>query len=85
MLPDNDGVFVEIGDISAADTLGVLLHDHPAKMAVQKALTNAVGVLAGIGVAVVGAVITAPPSDRALNSTSTDGGQKDPQRKAGIV
>lgn len=30
VLPDYDGVLVEIGDIGAAGTLGILLEDHPA-------------------------------------------------------
>lgn len=33
MLPDNDGVLVEISDIGAADSPGVLLHDHPSDAA----------------------------------------------------
>jgi hypothetical protein len=85
VLPDNDGVLVEVGDVSAADALRVLLHDHPAKMAVEKALADAVGVLVGVGVAVVGAVVTAPPADRAFDGTSTDGGEPDPQRQASVV
>lgn len=80
VLPDNDGVLVEIGDVGAADALGVLLHDHPAEMAVEQAFADAVGVLVGVGVAVVSAVVTAPPADRALDSTSTDGGEPNPQR-----
>jgi hypothetical protein len=85
VLPDNDGVLVEIGDVGTADALGVLLHDHPAKMAVQKTLANAVGVLVGVGVAVVGAVVTAPPADRALDSASANSREPDPQRQTGVV
>ena len=32
MLPDNDGVIVQIGDIGTADALWVLLHDHPSNV-----------------------------------------------------
>jgi hypothetical protein len=85
MLPDNNGILVEIGDVGAADALRVLLHDHPAEMAVEKALADAVGVLGCVGVAVVSAVVTAPPADGALDGTRTDGGEPDPQRKTGVV
>jgi len=80
MLPDNNGVFIQIGDVCAADSLGVLLHDHPAKMAVQQSLAHTVWVLVGIGVSVVSAVVTAPPADGALDGTTSNGSQEDPQR-----
>jgi hypothetical protein len=32
VLPDNDGVLVQVGDVGAADALRVLLHDHPTKL-----------------------------------------------------
>jgi hypothetical protein len=85
VLPDDDGVLVQVGDVSAANALGVLLHDHPAEMAVEKSLANAVGVLVGVGVAVVGTVVTAPPADGTLNSTAADEGEEDAQRERGIV
>jgi hypothetical protein len=85
VLPDNDGVLVEVGDVGAADALGVLLHDHPAKMAVQEALADAVGVLGGVGVAVVSTVVTAPPADGALDGTAANSGEEDAQRQGGIV
>lgn len=85
VLPDDDGVFVQVGDVGAADTLGVLLHEHPTEVAVQEALANAVGVLCGVGVAVVGAVVTAPPADGALDGTTTDGSEEDLERDGGVV
>jgi len=63
MLPDNDGVIVQIGDVGTADTLWVLLHDHPSDMRVQKTLPDGVWVLVGVGVSVVSTVISRPPSD----------------------
>lgn len=56
VLPDNDAVLVEVGDVSAANSLGVLLHDHPADVGVQETLADRVGVLFGVGVSVVRAV-----------------------------
>jgi len=72
VLPNNNGILVQISDVGAADTLRILLHDHPAEMAVEKSLANAVWVLAGIGVAVMGAVVAAPPADGTLDGTTTD-------------
>jgi hypothetical protein len=85
VLPDNDRVLVQVSDVGAADALGVLLHDHPAEMAVEESLANAVRVLVGVGVAVVGAVITAPPADGTLNSTATDKSEEDAERQTGVV
>lgn len=85
VLPDDDGVLVQVGDVGTADTLGVLLHEHPSEMAVQETLADAVGVLDGIGVAVVGAVVTAPPADGALDGTATNSGEEDLERERGVV
>ena len=85
MLPDNDRVLVKVGDVGTANALGVLLHDHPAKVAVEKSLAYAVGVLVGVGIAVVGTVVAAPPADGALDSTTANKSEEDAQRKAGIV
>ncbi len=63
MLPDDDGVFIQIGNIGTADSLGILLHNHPAEMGVQQALADRVWVLVGIGVTVMGAMISGPPAD----------------------
>ena len=57
VLPDNDGVLVEIGDIGTAGAFGILLHDHPAEVGVQETLANGVRILLGVGVAVVSTVI----------------------------
>ncbi len=80
VLPDDDGVFVQIGDICAADTLGVLLHDHPSEMAVEKTFADAVGILVGVGVAMVSAMVTAPPADGAFDGTATNESKEDAQR-----
>ena len=85
VLPDDDGVLVQVGDISAADALGVLLHDHPAKMRVQETLADGVRVLVGVGVAVVSTVVTAPPADGALDSTAANSSEEDRKRERGVV
>ena len=85
VLPHDDWVLVKIGDVGAAEALGVLLDDHPAKVRVQQALADAVGVLGGVGVSVMGAVVAAPPADRAFDGGGADQGQKDLERAGGGV
>lgn len=85
MLPDDNGVLVQIGDVGAADTLGVLLHDHPSEMRVEQALANRVGVLVGISVAVVAAMSSTPPPSTALHGASASSNEEDSERKLGLV
>lgn len=85
VLPDDNGILVQVGDVGAANALGVLLHDHPAEMAVEETLADAVGVLGSVGVAVVSAVVTAPPADGALDSTATNKSEEDTQNETGVV
>lgn len=47
VLPNNNGVIVQVRNVGPSDTLRVLLHDHPANMRVQQALSDAIGVLLG--------------------------------------
>jgi len=63
VLPDNDGVVVEIRDIGTADSLWVLLQKHPSEVRVNEPLANRVWVLVGIGVTVVCSVVSGPPSN----------------------
>jgi len=58
VLPDDDWVVVEVGDIGTADSLWVLLHDHPSDVRVEKTLADGVWVLVGVGVSVVGTMIS---------------------------
>ena len=85
VLPENDGIFVEIGDVGAADALGVLLHDHPADVRVEETFADGIRILVGVGVAVVSAMATGPPSDGALDGTGTDGGEIDLEGEGGGV
>jgi hypothetical protein len=65
-------VGVEIGDIGTADTLGVLLEEHPSEMSIHQTLSDRVGVLLGIGVSMVSTVVSRPPPDGALNGATTE-------------
>jgi hypothetical protein len=85
VLPHDNGVVVEVRDVGATNALGVLLHEHPAEVRVEKTLPDAVGVLVGVGVAVVSAVVASPPSDGALNGAAADSSQEDLERDGGGV
>lgn len=85
MLPDDNGVLVKVGDVGAAGALGVLLEDHPAEVGVEETLADRVGVLFGVGVAVVSAVLAGPPTDGTLDGTGADKGEVDLERSGGLV
>ena len=85
VLPDNDGVFIEIRDIGAANAFGVLFHEHPAKVRVQQALADRVWVLVGVGIAVVSTVVTSPPADRAFDGTAANRSEEDAKRQGGRI
>ena len=79
VLPDDDRVFVEVGDISAANALGVLLHDHPSQVGVEQTLADGVRVLVGVGITVVGTVVASPPASRTLDGTTANSSEPDTQ------
>jgi hypothetical protein len=85
VLPDDNRVFVEITDIGAANSLGVLLHEHPSEVGIHEALADGVGVLIGVGVTVVSTVVSSPPANGAFDGTATDGGEPDAKGQSGGV
>lgn len=56
VLPNNNGIFIQVGNVGTADSLRVLLHDHPANVAVKKALPNGVRILFSVGISVMSTV-----------------------------
>lgn len=78
MLPDDDGIFVEIGDVGTPDAFGVLLHDHPADVGIEETFADGVRVLVGVCVTVVSAVVASPPSDGSLDRTAAESSENDP-------
>lgn len=85
MLPHDDGALVEVADVGAALALGVLLEDHPPHVRVEQALADGVGVLDGVGVAVVRAVVPRPPAGRTLDRAGADGRQVDLEGERRLV
>lgn len=53
VLPNDDRILIQIGDVGTADSLRVLLHDHPADMTVEKTFSDGVGILLRVGIPVV--------------------------------
>lgn len=62
VLPDDNWIFIEVGDIGTTDTLRVLFHQHPADVGVEETFTNGVWVVVGVGVAMMSSVVSGPPS-----------------------
>lgn len=85
VLPDDNGVLIEIGNVGTARALGVLLENHPAKMRVEKTLANGVGILLGVGIAMVGTMLPGPPADRTFDGASTDSSEIDFQGESSLV
>jgi len=54
-------------------------------MAVHEALADAVGILGGVGVTVMSAVVTAPPADRTFDGTATNSSEEDLKWKTGRI
>lgn len=75
VLPDNNRILVQIGDVGTTNSLWVLLHEHPPEVRVQQSLADGIWVLLGVGVAMVSTVVSRPPSDGAFNGTTTDSGE----------
>lgn len=85
VLPYDNGVVVQVRDIGTANSLGVLLHDHPADVGVEQALADGIGVLLGVGITVVSTVVPGPPSDGTLDSGSSHSSQVDLDGERGLV
>lgn len=75
VLPHDDVVLEKIRNISDTRLLEWLEH-HPAEMGVEETVVDGIRVLVGIGISVVGAMTTAPPSCRAFKCSSTSEGEE---------
>lgn len=85
VLPDNDGILIQIGNIGTANSLGVLLHQHPAEMRVQETLADGIWIFFGVCVSVMGTMITGPPSDGTFDGAASDSSEEDSKRKGGRI
>lgn len=85
MLPNDYRVLIQVADVGSPDSLRVLLHDHPAKVGVKKTLADGVRVLVGVGVSMMGTMISGPPSDGSFDSSTTSGSKEYSQRQCGGI
>lgn len=85
VLHSNEDVRVEIGDVGAAYTFGVLFEKHPTEMSVHQAFSDRVRVFLCVGISVVGTMIAGPPSDGSLNGTATNCSEKVLQRSRSSI
>lgn len=58
VLPNDNRILVQIRNVGASNAFGVLLHDHPSQMRVQKTLADTVRVLIGVGITMVSPVVS---------------------------
>ncbi|KAI0564762.1 stearoyl-CoA desaturase Delta-9 fatty acid desaturase [Gracilaria domingensis] len=76
---------VEVADVDAPRPSRVLLEHHPANVRVPEALVHGVRILVGIDVAMVRAVVAAPPSRRSLERGGAPRQQHKLHRPRGVV
>ena len=76
MLPHDDGVIVQVGDIRAATIFGDLIQHHPHEVRIPNSLSDAVWVFDGIGPSMMCPVLATPPPNGALDGTTAGAGKK---------
>ena len=85
VLPNNDGVFVQIGNICPSNAFRILLQDHPSQVRIHQSFADTVRVFFRIRIAMMSSVIARPPTDGSFNSTTSNGGKKHLKRKSGRI
>ena len=85
MLPDDDGILVQVRDVGSAETFRILLYDHPTDVRVEETLLDGIGVFIGVSVAMVCAVVPRPPADGPLDGASANSGEVDLKGKGGPI
>jgi hypothetical protein len=84
VLPTDDGVAGEIGDIS--DTrLATGLEDHPTDVGPDEPVMGTIGVEVGVSVTMMSTVTARPPLDRTLNSTRASDREEVFERTRSVV
>lgn len=63
VLPNDNRILVQVGNVGSANPLGVLLHNHPSQMRVHKTLADTVRVLLGVGITMVSPMVSGPPTN----------------------
>jgi hypothetical protein len=63
VLPNNDSIIVQVGNIGTADAFRVLLQDNPAQMRVHNSIAHRIWVLVRIGMSIMCSMVSGPPPD----------------------
>lgn len=63
VLPNDNRILVQVGNVGSANPLGVLLHNHPPQMRVHKTLADTIRVLLGVGITMMSPVVSGPPTN----------------------
>lgn len=77
VLLNDDGVFVEIGDIGLVFVFGVLFYDYLVDVRVEEIFVNGVRVFVGVGVMVVSVMVVRLLMDRVFYGIRVIGSEKD--------
>ena len=81
----NEAIRVEICDICTTNTFGVLFQDHPTEMSVHQALSDRVWIFLCVGVTMMSAMVSRPPSNGAFDCAATKSSKDVFQRSRCVV
>mmetsp|Transcript_31427 Transcript_31427/g.78885 ORF Transcript_31427/g.78885 Transcript_31427/m.78885 type:complete len:533 (-) Transcript_31427:397-1995(-) len=85
VLEGHHAIIVQVIDVGTAKLLVILAQQHPAHVRVEEATTSVVRILVSIGVAMMYTMITRPPTNRSLDSTSTAKHKKETNGPSRII
>lgn len=78
MLPNNDGILVQVADVYSSDSLWILFHDHPTEVGVEKAFSHRIRVFCRICISMMCPMISGPPSHGSFDSSATNSSKENP-------
>jgi hypothetical protein len=85
VLHADEGIRIEIRDIGTANTFGVLFEDHPTEMSVHQAFSDRVWIFLCVGVTMMSAMVSRPPSNGAFDCAATKSSQDVFQRSRCVI
>lgn len=80
VLPDNDRISIQIGNIRPSNLPRILLQYHPSQMRMEEAFQRAIRILGCICPPMMSPMFAAPEANRALNRASPYKCEKQPKR-----
>lgn len=85
MLDGNNGFSLKIGNIGMANTVLWAVDKHPSKVRKEETTVSAIGILVGIGPAMMGTMAARPPVNGTFNSTTACKAIKPSKRKGSSI